>query len=311
MRFFFLIFIFWFLAMIISGLNKARVFDRLPVKEFMDKLIESITGSIKGGAAMAKKIFLWAVMIVVAIIALRTGFGVFGTINAGERGVLTTFGAVSKRVFDEGLYMKLPFIQQMHRIDIKIQKEQATANAASKDLQTVDSIVAVNFHLNPATVDKLYQEVGIDFKSRIIDPAMQEAVKASTARYTAEELITKREMVREDIKNLLKQRMEGLGIIIDEFNVINFKFSDVFESAIEQKVVAEQQGLAAKNKLEQVKFEAQQSVASAEGRAKAIQIEASALQTNPAVLQLRAIEKWNGTIPTYWGGGALPFINVK
>ncbi|MDD5492202.1 MAG: prohibitin family protein [bacterium] len=260
---------------------------------------------------MVKKIFIWAVVIIVAIIALRTGFGVFGTINAGERGVLTTFGAVSKKVFGEGLYMKLPFIQQMHRIDIKIQKEQATANAASKDLQTVDSIVAVNFHLNPTEVARLYQEVGIDFKSRIIDPAMQEAVKASTAKYTAEELITKREMVREDIKALLKQRMEGLGIIIDEFNVINFKFSDVFESAIEQKVVAEQQALAAKNKLEQVKFEAQQSIASAEGRAKAIQIEASALQTNPAVLQLRAIEKWNGTIPTYWGGGALPFINVK
>jgi regulator of protease activity HflC (stomatin/prohibitin superfamily) len=311
MRFFFFVFLIWALAAVISAMSKARVFDRLPVKEFLDKLIKSMTGSIKGGVSMVKKIFLWVIAIIIIIIALRTGFGVFGTINAGERGVLTTFGAVSKKVYEEGLYMKMPFIQQVHRIDIKIQKEQATANAASKDLQTVDSIVAVNFHLNPTEVAKLYQEVGIDFKSRIIDPAMQEAVKASTAKYTAEELITKREMVREDIKELLKQRMESLGIIIDEFNVINFKFSDVFESAIEQKVVAEQQALAAKNKLEQVKFEAQQSVASAEGRAKAIQIEASALQTNPAVLQLRAIEKWNGTIPTYWGGGALPFINVK
>jgi regulator of protease activity HflC (stomatin/prohibitin superfamily) len=237
-------------------------------------------------------------------------FNTFGTIKAGERGILLQFNAVTGRVFGEGLFVKIPFVQDVQKIDVKIQKEQTEADAASKDLQTVKSIIALNFHLQPEGVNKIWQEVGAEYKTRIIDPAIQETVKACTAKLTAEELITKREIVREDIKALLKEKLSVHGIIVDEFNIVNFDFSPTFNAAIEAKVTAEQQALAAKNKLEQVKFEAQQAIESAQGKAKAIQIEGEALKTSPQVVELRWIEKWNGIVPLYWGN-ATPFIGLE
>src|SRR5678815_33713 len=148
------------------------------------------------------------------------------------------------------------------------------------------------------------------YKERLIDPAMQEAIKSSTAKFTAEELITKREAVREDIKNQLRTRLKDRDILVDEFNIVNFEFSKVFNDAIEAKVTAEQSALAAKNKLEQIKFEADQKVAEAKGKAEAITIESNALRSNPQILELRALEKWNGTLPQVTGG-AVPFVNLK
>lgn len=195
-------------------------------------------------------------------------------------------------------------------VDVKTQKEEADASAASKDLQTVSSKVALNYSVNPEAVGKLYQEVGVDFKTRLIDPSIQESVKASTAKFTAEELITKREEVRDSIKAHLNERLLGTGIIIENFSIINFDFSGSFNKAIEDKVTAEQNALAAKNKLAQVQYEAQQAVEKAKGESEAIRIQASALANNPAVLQLEAIKKWNGVMPTVTGG-AMPFINIK
>lgn len=233
----------------------------------------------------------------------------FGTIGAGERGVHLRFTAPTGKVFGEGLYFRVPLMESVQKIDIKIQKEEMRADAASKDLQTVHSIVALNFHVDPERVAKIYQEVGLDFKNRIIDPAMQEAIKASTAKFTAEELITKRDLVRDDIKGQLRARLKQHDILVDEFNIVNFEFSKVFNDAIEAKVTAEQSALAAKNKLEQIKFEAEQKVAEARGKAEAITIESNALRSNPQILELRALEKWNGTLPQVTSG-AVPFINL-
>ncbi|HOK40185.1 MAG TPA: prohibitin family protein [bacterium] len=257
------------------------------------------------------KQFFKFIFYLIIIIILFFIFAPFGTVGAGERGVLLRFNAVTGKILNEGLYFYIPFIEQVKKIDIKIQKEQVSANAASKDLQTISSVVALNFHIMPDKVAKIYQEVGIDYKNRIIDPALQEAVKASTALFTAEELITKREIVKEKIKFLLKERLEPRGLAIDEFNIVNFEFSRAFNEAIENKVTAEQQALAAKNKLEQVKFEAEQKVAEAKGKAEAIRIEAQALRDNPQVLQLRALEKWDGKLPQFMGSNSVPFINVK
>jgi len=131
----------------------------------------------------------------------------------------------------------------------------------------------------------------------------------STAKFTAEELITKRELVRDEIKGQLKTRLKDRNIIVDEFNIINFEFSKNFNDAIEAKVTAEQSALAAKNKLEQIKFEADQKIAEARGKAEAMTIESNALKSNPQILELRALEKWNGTLPQVTGG-AIPFINL-
>lgn len=237
-------------------------------------------------------------------------WGSWGTVGAGERGVLLRFSAVQGRIFGEGLYFKLPLVESVLKMDVKMQKEQVEAEAASKDLQTVSSVVALNFHVKPDTVAAIYQDVGPAYKVRIIDPALQEAMKAVTARFTAEELITKREMVRDETKALLREKLDPRGLIVDEFNIVNFTFSRTFSEAIENKVRAEQEALTAKNKLEQVKFEAEQKVAEAKGKAEAIRVEAAALRDNPQVLQLRSLEKWNGVLPSVMGSGSIPFIQV-
>lgn len=257
-----------------------------------------------------------AVLITSVVVFLLLGlpilFGTWGTVGAGERGVLLRFGAVAG-VKEEGLYFKLPWIEKVRIMDVKVQKEEVEASAASRDLQDVSSVIAVNYHLAPDKVTAVYRDVGVDYKERLIDPAIQEAVKAATAEYTAEELITKREIVRDSIQSNLLERLTAHGINIDELNIVDFDFSESFNAAIEAKVTAEQNALAAKNKLEQSKYEAEQRIAQARGEAEAISIQARAItqQGGPEYVRLKAVEKWNGTVPHYIGGGeVIPFLNV-
>ena len=255
----------------------------------------------------AKKI---ASRIIIGLFALIVILGAFGTVGAGERGVLLQFGAVKDKVFDEGLYVKIPFIQRVVKMDVRIQKDEVPASASSKDLQIVTSKIALNYHLAPESVNKIWQEVGKNYNARIIAPAIQESVKAETAKFTAEELITKRETVKEQIKLNLAERLLENFIIVDEFNIIDFDFSATFNEAIEAKVKAEQLKLKADRDLERIRIEAEQRVVEAEGKAQAIKIEAQALRENAQIVELRWIEKWDGQVPQYWGE-ASPFIGLN
>jgi regulator of protease activity HflC (stomatin/prohibitin superfamily) len=248
--------------------------------------------------------------IIIVLVALIVIFGAFGTIGAGERGILLQFGAVQDKVFKEGLYVKIPLIQEVVKVDVKIKKDEVPASAASKDLQIVTSKIALNYHLAPESVNKIWQEVGKDYNIRIISPSIQEAVKAVTAKFTAEELITKREDVKEQIKANLAERLLERFIVVDEFNIIDFEFSASFNNAIDAKVTAEQLKLKADRDLERIKIEAEQKIAEAQGKAEAIRIEANALRQNAQVVELRWIEKWDGKVPTYWGE-ASPFIGIN
>jgi regulator of protease activity HflC (stomatin/prohibitin superfamily) len=263
---------------------------------------ELVSASV-GGRTIAR------IILAIVVLILLLWLSPFGTIAAGERGVHLRFSAVTG-VKQEGLYFIVPLIDSVQRMDIKVQKEQTEADAASKDLQTVNIVVALNYHINADKVAQIYENLGLMYKERIIDPAMQEAVKASTAKFTAEELITKRELVREDIKTQLRARLAERDIIVDEFNIVNFRFSKVFNEAIEAKVTAEQSALTAKNKLEQIKFEADQRVAEARGKAEAMTVESNALRSNPQILELRALERWNGVLPQVTGSGGVPFITL-
>jgi len=256
-----------------------------------------------------KKAGKYVLYALIAIVILILVFGSFGTIGAGERGVLLQFGAVQDKIFNEGLYIKIPLIQRIVKMDVKIQKDEVPASASSKDLQIVTSKIALNYHLDPGAVNRIWQEVGKNYNTRIIAPSIQEAVKAVTAMFTAEELITKREEVKEQIKNNLAERISGRSIIVDEFNIIDFSFSPAFNEAIEAKVTAEQLKLKADRDLERIKIEAEQKIAEAQGKASAIQVEAQALKANPKVVELRWIEKWDGKVPVYWGQ-ASPFIGL-
>jgi len=257
-----------------------------------------------------KKIKSKASTFVIALVVLVLIFGSVGTIGAGERGILLQFGAVKDRVFDEGLYFKVPFVHQVVKMDVKVQKDEVPASASSKDLQIITSKIAINYHLLPSKVNQVWQEIGKEYNSRIIAPSIQEAVKAVTAKFTAEELIIKREDVKDQIKINLAERLIKSNIVVDDINITSFDFSKSFNEAIEAKVTAEQLKLKAERDLERIRIEADQRVVEAEGKAKAIRTEAQALSANAQIVELRWIEKWDGKTPTYWGG-ASPFIGIN
>lgn len=229
-------------------------------------------------------------------------------VNAGERGVVLTWGAVEDRIMGEGMNFRTPIAQDVKIIDVRTQKYEVKAAAASADLQDVSTTVALNYHLDSTKVNKIYQTLGYDWSERVIVPAIQESVKAATAQFTAEELITKRAAVKQKIEDITTARLGEYGINEETISITDFTFSDSFNIAIENKVTAEQNALAARNKLEQIKYEAEQKVTTATAEAKAIQIQGDALKNNPSVVNLRWIEKWNGVMPIVFGGGGNGFI---
>ncbi len=259
---------------------------------------------------MNTKITAAIVLFFALLIALIFGFGSWGTVSAGHRGIVLRMGAVKGEVKGEGFYTKTPWIETVKEMDVRQQKEQVVTEGASKDLQMVHATIALNLSLSPSKCADIYQTIGIDYLEKIVAPTMQEGIKAVLAQYTAEELISKREVVREAIFQHIAAKLTPIGIRTEALNIVNFNFSPSFNQAIEAKVTAEQNALAAKNLLSQKEYEAQQAVATAKGKAEAMSIESAALGKNPQVLQLRALEKWNGILPAV-SGGAVPFIDVK
>jgi prohibitin 2 len=261
------------------------------------------------------KITVWGVggLILLVVILMAWPFVSVGT---GERGVITVFGQV-KGTKAEGLHFINPFTTDLVKMDIKVQKNEVEASAASKDLQTVTTKVAVNYHLSSDSVAKIYQEVGTEYASKIIAPALQEAVKAATAKYTAEELITKRSVVRDEMLLNIREKLTDAGLLIDEFNIVDFDFSTQFNAAIEAKVTAEQRAKEAENKLKQVEFEAQQQIAQAQAEAQAIRLQSDAAN-NPRYVELKQLEvqaefakKWNGQLPqNLYGSAPIPFLQL-
>jgi len=252
---------------------------------------------------------------ILGLLILVIFFGSFGTVATGKVGVKSTLNKVTGTV-QPGMYFKLPIVQNVVTMDVQVQKEEADATAASKDLQTVNAKIAINYRLDEAKVMDLYSRIGTNYKARVIDPAIQEVVKASTAGYTAEELITKRPEVTDKIQLALSTKLAESDILVSAngVSIINFDFSQSFNKAIEEKVTAEQNALAAKNKLAQVEFEAQQTIATAKATAEAQRISSAALaaQGGSDYVQLKAIEKWNGILPTQMiPGSTVPFVNLK
>ena len=261
-----------------------------------------------------KKIFLISALIFVLIVILIILMNAFYIINAGERGVLLTWGNPDNVPISEGIHFKIPIAQKVVIMDIKTQKYEADLTAASSDLQNVNTKIAINYHLDPKSVPTVYQTIGTDYDIKLIFPLEQESNKAATAQYTAEELITKREQVRTQMENNLRDKLAARGILVESISIIDFAFSPSFTQAIEAKVTAEQNALAAKNKLEQVKYEAEQRVTQAKGEADAIAIQASAINAKGGkdYVQLQAINRWDGQLPkAMLSTGSTPFVDVS
>lgn len=257
------------------------------------------------------KVITGILILLVAVLLLSQSFTI---IQAGNRGVVLQLGAVSPNVFDEGLHFKIPFIQSVIQMEVRVQKSETEQTSASRDMQNVSATIAVNYHLDVNNVNKLYQQVGMEYGGRIVDPAIAESLKAVTAQYTAEELISKRSEVSAKVKESLKQKLSVYHLILDEINIREFKFSDEYNRAIEAKQVAEQQALKSKLDLERIKIEKEQEITKAQAQAEALRLQKQ--EVTPELIKLRQIEaqleairKWDGKLPNVTGG-ATPFINV-
>lgn len=266
---------------------------------------------------------------IIGLFVLVTIFGSVGTISAGERGVKTRFGAIQGTI-PQGLYFKLPFIETVHKMNVKTltinydrggdegDNKQTDTNlfGASKDLQDVAIGVVVNYHINPDKVQSIFAQYSSveNYQSNVIEPVIRELVKSTSAKYTAEELVTKRAEFSDSVNGLLNEQFIAKDAVLERFSVTNFEFSKAFSQAVEAKVTATQNAEAAKNKLEQIKFEAQQTIEKAKAEAEAIRIQAQAINSQGGAdyVALKAVEKWNGQLPIQMiPGESVPFINVN
>ncbi|MDH5721192.1 MAG: prohibitin family protein [Spirochaetia bacterium] len=239
----------------------------------------------------------------------------FVTVPAGHRGVVLNFGAVSDKIMGEGLHLRIPIMQSIIKMDVQLQKSNTKADAATKDLQNTKFAIVINYHVSPDKVNWVYQKIGAQYEDRIIDPNVEEAVKAISAKYTAEQLITKRQFVSEEIMASLKAKLIVYNIVVDNFSIVDFEFSAQFAEAIEQKQAAEQMALKAERDLTRITTEAKQKVEGARAEAmslrlKRMEVTTQLLELKKIEAEMKAIEKWDGKLPTYTGGGAMPFLNI-
>jgi prohibitin 2 len=264
------------------------------------------------------KIAAAVITIIVIIVILAESIVI---VEAGHRGVVLYLGAVENRVLGEGVHFIAPFLEQVVPMEVRTQKFQAEASAASNDLQEVQTVIALNYRIDPTEANKIYQILGVNYADRVISPTIQESVKASVAKFNAEELITKRETAKSVIANAIRSTLAANDIQTQNVFITDFKFSDAFATQIEQKVVAFQKYLTELNNLRSVSVVANQSVAQAEGQARAtaaratgesqaIKIITSQLRESPEYLQWQAISKWNGQMPYALGSSGFPFFQL-
>lgn len=238
-------------------------------------------------------------------------FRPFAIVNAGERGVVMQFGKVQDNVLDEGIHPVMPIVTSVKRLSVRVQQNSFNADAASKDLQKVSTQLAVNWHIDTAQVNKVFQRVGDEQQIvlRIITPAVSEVLKAATAKKTAEEIITQRTSLKEEIDDALEARLAASGIMVDDVSLVDFTFSPEFSKAIEAKQIAEQEAKQAEFTAVRASKDAIAEVNRAKGQAEAQRLQR--LTLTPVLLQKQAIEKWDGHFPTVIGGsGTLPLINI-
>jgi len=234
------------------------------------------------------------------------------TVNPGERGVVIKLGKVQDGILDEGIHPVIPFITSVKTLNVRIQKTDIETSAGTKDLQSVNTNLALNWYIEPTQVNKVYQQIGNeqDVVTRIITPALNEVLKAATPRKTAEEILIKRAELKEEIDRDIKKRLAVYGIQVTEVALVNVAFSPEFAKAIEAKQIAEQQVQQAKYEAMKARQDAEAEVNQAKGKAEAQRLLRQTL--TPELLQKQAIEKWNGQFPTVMGGSStLPLINIS
>ena len=244
-----------------------------------------------------------AIAEVISIIVVILGLCSFSTIKSGEVGIKTRFGKVINTELTEGINFKIPFIDKIVKMNVKVQKyeNEVALSTSSKDLQVINNIIInVNYQVDGTKAPELYRQVGKDYQSIIITPAIQESVKSVISQYTAEELVTKRTEVANAINLNLNEKLNEYGINVLSTGIKDFDFSAEYNNAIEKKAVAEQEVLTAKQQLEKAKVDAETKKVQAQGEADANAVLEKSL-TNEILIE-QFISKWNGQLPAVMGG---------
>ena len=249
----------------------------------------------------------------VLLLVLAIVFESFTVVPPGHVGVQVTMGTVNQQALPAGVNFVNP-ISSVKNVEVRVKRaDLKEAQAGTKDLQSVHTDIVIQYRMSPDKVPYIYSQFGLNVDDKILGPGVNEAFKAVTAHYNSEELITKRDVVSAEILNHVKAKVAQFDIEVQGISLVNFGFSAAYQQAIEQKVIATQQKQKAEQDLERIKVEAASRIAQAEGEAKAIAIQAQAIQSNGGAqyVQLQAIDKWDGKLPSVMGAGPTPFINVS
>jgi regulator of protease activity HflC (stomatin/prohibitin superfamily) len=250
--------------------------------------------------------------VALGLVLSTVAFESFTVISAGHIGVQVTLGEVNQQTLAEGAHFVNP-VSRIKEVEVRlVTGKLENASAGTKDLQQIHTDIVMNYRIDGAQAAHIYKEFGFDLQDRVLLPALSESLKAVTAHYTSEELVTKRDMVSAQVKEEVAGKLSKYGVAVGDISLVNFSFSPEYQKAIEAKVIATQSKLKAEQDLSRIEVEAKQEIAKAEGRAKAIQIETQAInsQGGASYVQLKAIERWDGKLPTT-SGGVIPFINIK
>ena len=266
-------------------------------------------------ALYAQKYKKFIPIIIAGLIALLVVSDGFFTIQPGEVGLKIRLGKIVDS-YSEGLYFKIPYVEKIDRFSIRIQRADIKTSAFSNDMQTIVVNMAINHRIEKSTVISIYRNLGPDYVKIVIDPITQEAVKSITSKYSAEKIISNRAEVTREMDQVVKSRLDEKQIIVTDLSITNFEFTTDFLKSVEDKQIAEQMAKKAEKDVERVKKEAIQVIERARAEAESLKLQRGAvseqlIELRKVEAQIKAIEKWNGTLPQYVGNGPVPFINVK
>lgn len=264
---------------------------------------------VQGGIYMTntKKVLKIVVINIAIIFAVILIVNCFTIVEAGHTGVVVTLGKVNEGVLQEGMHLKAPFVQKIVKIDNRIVKLEVSTEAFSKDLQTVQTTLAINYRVDTSKSYSIYKNIGADYENVLVVPAVNEVLKAITAQYTAEESVTNRALISDGLVSGLNEKLNSIGLFVTDVNIINFDFSEAFINAIEEKQVAQQQLLKAET-------EKQTAITNAEAEAETVRIKAEAeaeannkikASLNDDIIRSKFYEKWNGELPQAMGTDSL------
>lgn len=282
---------------------------------FFDDL-EEVLGELrkkKPGGNMDKDFFGKMLLPLAAVVVAVVVFSCFFIVPPGEVAIKTRLGAVIDS-YSEGVNFKMPIVENITKFSIQIQRADIKTQSFSKDLQTMNVHLVVNHRIQKETVVSIFRNLGPNYVSTIVDPTVQEIFKSISAKFSAEKIIADRNLLVQEINDVVKEKLSDKEIIVTDISVVDLDFTDQFLRAVEDKQVAEQQAKMSEKLVVKAKRDAEQVIAKARGEAESLKMQRAAVTSELIELrkveaQIKAIEKWNGTLPSYVGGG-VPFVSM-